>query len=90
MFVLKDFQVDENTRQISFSTNKAPIIMDIGDTKSGFTKFKVYNIPHIYRRQINQITKFVNGETYFSSKLIREVYMPKRYDYSWTLSISPR
>ncbi|VDI81045.1 Hypothetical predicted protein [Mytilus galloprovincialis] len=77
MFVFKDFQVYENTRQISSSTNKAPIIMDIGDTKPGFTKLKVYNIPHIYRRHINQITTFVNGETYFSSKLIRELYLPK-------------
>ncbi|CAC5379440.1 unnamed protein product [Mytilus coruscus] len=76
MFVLKYFQVYENTSKMSSLSNKKLIIMDTSDTKPGFTKLKMYYIPHIYLRHINQITTLGNGETYFSSKLIREHNLP--------------
>ncbi|CAC5393318.1 unnamed protein product [Mytilus coruscus] len=43
MFVLKYFQVYENTSKMSSLTNKTPIIMDTSDTKPGFAKLKICN-----------------------------------------------
>ncbi|CAC5379439.1 unnamed protein product [Mytilus coruscus] len=70
MYVYKLFPVYENKSKVSSFANNTPIIMDISDTKPGFTKLKLYNPLHIY--QINQWVEIVEGETYISSKLFRE------------------
>ncbi|CAC5393323.1 unnamed protein product [Mytilus coruscus] len=76
MFVFKNFEVYENMSKVSSFTNKKPIIMDISDTKPGFTKLKLNNILHRYPRHINQCVEIVEGETYISSKLFRENNLP--------------
>ncbi|VDI80875.1 Hypothetical predicted protein [Mytilus galloprovincialis] len=72
MFVETLFQVYENKSKVSFFENKIPLIMDITDTKPGFTKLKLNNPRYKDILNINQWVKMVQGEAYISSKLFRE------------------
>ncbi|CAC5370105.1 unnamed protein product [Mytilus coruscus] len=72
MHVYEMFQVYENKRKVLFFANKIPIVMDISDTKPGFTKLKLYNQRHVYESDISQWVEIEEGETYISSKLFRE------------------
>lgn len=72
MFVDNDFQVHENKSEVA-SFAKKNIIMDISDTKPGFTKLKLNNPRLIYVWGINHLVEIVEGEAYISSKLFREV-----------------
>ncbi|CAG2221742.1 unnamed protein product [Mytilus edulis] len=76
MFVLESFQVYENMIKVSLFTNKTPIIMDISDTKPGFTKLKLFDRSNKYLRHIIQFAEILEKETYISSKLFREDHMP--------------
>ncbi|VDI64467.1 Hypothetical predicted protein [Mytilus galloprovincialis] len=67
-------KVYENKETVSSSEKNTPIVMDISDTKPGFTKLKLYEQRHMYH--INQWRESVNGETYISSKLFREHELP--------------
>ncbi|XP_071143037.1 cyclic GMP-AMP synthase-like receptor 2 [Mytilus edulis] len=76
MFVSKYFRIYENIHEVSSSTNQLTVIMDISNTKPGFTKLKLYNISHRCIPHISLWGEIIAGEQFMSSKLFREYCLP--------------
>lgn len=69
MYVCVSYRVYNNTKNVSTSSNRIPIIMDSSNTKPGFTKLKMYNMS---RAKGDKFCEIEEGKAYFSSKLFRE------------------